>query len=303
MLKVKVPATTANVGPGFDSLGMAISLYNEIQVEEIQEGLEIEVDGINKDLIDLNENNLVYKSMMKTFEKIGKTPKGLRIKQYNEIPVSRGMGSSAASIVGGIVAANGLYGSPLSKEELLNLAVEIEGHPDNVAPALFGGLVVSNQEGDKTHYVKAPIHEDLNFLAGIPDFVLSTKESRNALPKTISFSDAVFNVGKSSLLVAALFSGELDKLKVALQDRLHQPYRMKLNPLLEKFFIKAEKSDVKNIFLSGAGPTVMMLTGNKDSDEEKAFKEIIDNISDKWTFKSLKGDNVGVRIFNNSTDE
>ena len=227
-MKVIIPATTANIGPGFDCLGIGLSLYNSIEVEEISEGLIIEVDGVDKDLIEMDENNLVYKSMLKYFETIDYKPKGLRIKQYNEIPIARGLGSSAASIVGGIVAANEMCKRSLSKEELLKMAVEIEGHPDNVVPALFGGLAISNKCKDEVHYIQTPISKDLKFVAAIPEIVLSTIESRAVLPDFVPFEDAVFNVGKSSLLVAALMKGELEKVTPALRDKLHQPYRTKL---------------------------------------------------------------------------
>lgn len=295
-MKVITPATTANIGPGFDCLGIALSLYNSIEVEEISEGLVIEVSGVSEHLIETDENNLVYRSMLKCFEVIGYKPKGLKIKQYNEIPIARGLGSSAACIVGGIVAANEICGNSLNKDELLKIAVEIEGHPDNVAPALLGGLVVSNKAEDEIHYVQAPVADNLRFIAAIPEKTLSTKESRDALPDQVSFEDAIFNVGKSSLLVAALIKGELEKITPALQDRLHQPYRIKLMDSLEKFFMQSEEHNLDNIFLSGAGPTIILLTSKEERDDEKIFKKIINQKVDKWEFKALEGDNIGVRV-------
>ena len=294
MVKVVVPATTANIGPGFDCLGIALSLYNEIEVEEIQEGLAIEVEGRDKEKITTNENNLVYQSMLKVFEKIGWHPRGLRIKQYNGIPVSRGLGSSAACIVGGIMAANKLRDFPLSKEEVLELAVEIEGHPDNVAPALFGGVVVSCQDQGKTNYVRFPVHEALKFIVAIPEIELSTKKSRGVLPELVPFKDAVSNVGKSSLLVAALMSGELDKISLALEDRLHQPYRIELMDSLKNIFKGAKAQGINELFLSGSGPSIVYLTWEEaDKNKEKKFYDLIYSMPEKWDIKNLKGDNQG----------
>lgn len=294
MIKVTIPATTANVGPGFDCLGIALTLYNEIEVEETEEGLLIEVEGRDRDKIDTDENNLVYQSMLKTFDKVGYSSKGLRIKQYNNIPIARGLGSSAACIVGGVVAANKLCGEPLSQQEVLDIAVEIEGHPDNVAPALLGGVVVSCYDKDKTTYVRFPVKEGLKFIVAIPEVVLSTKASRGVLPQKVSFKDAVFNVGKSSLLVAALMSGELDKITSALEDRLHQPYRIGLMDSLKSLFQEAKSREIKQLFLSGAGPSVIYLTwdSGKDKNQEE-FYRIIRSMPEEWSIKALKGDNKG----------
>ncbi|AKL97165.1 homoserine kinase ThrB [Clostridium aceticum] len=293
MIKVTVPATTANVGPGFDCLGIALSLYNEIEVEEIEEGLLIEVEGRDQEKIEKNKNNLIYQSMLKTFDKIDRYPKGLRIKQYNNIPLARGLGSSAACIVGGIVAANKLMGNLLSQEEVLELAVEIEGHPDNVAPALLGGVVVSCQDEGKTSYVRFPVHETLKFIVAIPEVELSTKASRGVLPESVPFRDAVKNVGKSSLLVAALMSGELEKIPYALQDCLHQPYRTKLMASLETIFSKAEKLDLNQLFLSGAGPSIIYLSWKQEEERARTFINLVNTMPEQWNIKTLQGDNKG----------
>ena len=297
MFSIRVPATTANVGPGFDSLGMALSIYNEIEVEEIEKGLEIEVRGLGRDKLASNEENLIYRSMEETFKKIGQYPRGLRIRQYNGIPISRGLGSSAACIVGGIMAANALKDSPLSREEILQLAVEIEGHPDNVTPALFGGLVVSASHKDKVQYIKSPINNSLKFIVAIPQVELSTRRSRGVLPKAIPFEDAVFNVGKASLLVAALISGDLEKIAYGLQDRLHQPYRIQLMPSLEKIFQEAEKQDLNQLFLSGAGPSLVYLTWDGGNEEkEKNFYDLLGKMPENWDIQILRGDNKGARF-------
>lgn len=295
MHKIVVPATTANIGPGFDCLGIALSLYNEIEVEEISEGLVIEVEGRDKEKIETNENNLVYQSMLRTFDKIGSYPKGLKIKQFNNIPISRGLGSSAACIVGGVMAANKLMNSPLSTEEMLELAVEIEGHPDNVAPALLGGVVVSYREEGKTTYVRFPVNQNLKFVVAIPEIQLSTKVSRGALPEVVPFKDAVANVGKASLLVAALMSGELDKIAFSLEDRLHQPYRVELMESLKNIFEGAKSQGIHQLFLSGAGPSIIFVSWHQEQEEkEKDFCRLVTSMPEEWNIKILKGDNQGV---------
>mgnify|MGYP000986795297 CR=1 FL=1 len=297
MPSISVPATTANVGPGFDCLGMALSLYNDITVDEIPDGLEIEVGGRDKEKIKTDESNLVYQSMLKTFERIGEAPKGLRIKQFNRIPISRGLGSSAACIVGGIMAVNKLKGLPLSQDEVLELAVEIEGHPDNVTPALLGGVAVSHSNMGKVNYVRFPVHRSLKFIVAIPQVELSTKASRGALPDRVSFQDAVFNIGTSSLLVAALMSGDFEKIAYGLQDRIHQPYRIELVDSLRHIFNEAEVQNLKHLFLSGAGPSVIYMTweeGNRE--KERKFCDLIRGMSQTWDIQILKGDNEGVRF-------
>lgn len=293
MISVSVPATTANVGPGFDCLGIALTLYNTIEAEIMSEGLKIEVAGRDSQSIETDETNLVYRSMVRCFEAIGEFPSGLYLKQYNEIPISRGLGSSAACIVGGLVAANQLMGSPLTREALLELAVEMEGHPDNVAPALLGGVVTSVVDQGETHSIQFPVPEKLKFYAAIPDVELSTKMARASLPQTILRQDGVFNVGKAAFLVGVLMSGQLDKLPFALQDRLHQPYRLKLMPSLEKIFADAAQVQLHSIFLSGAGPTVMLLDWGEKGNLEK-LQRILAPLPEKWEILQLKGHNEGI---------
>ncbi len=288
MFKVQVPATTANIGPGFDSLGIALRLYNTIEIEEISEGLVIEASGRDAELIETDEGNLVYKSIRKALEKINYSPKGLYIRQYNEIPISRGLGSSAACIVGGLLAGNMLAGNMLSKQEILELAVEMEGHPDNVAPALLGGMVVSAKSSGATAYIKIPIKETLEFYAAIPDFGMSTKMAREALPQSISLKDAAFNIGRAALLVSAFATGEYDKISIGLEDRLHQPYRLPLLKPLKEIFQQAEEKKLKNIFLSGAGPTIMYLSWREDKSEVEEFKDIISERPEAWRVERLK---------------
>ena len=179
MIKIRVPATSANLGPGFDSLGIALDLYNDFLFEETSKGLEIIGALANEE----DKDNLVYLSMLKTFDLIGYIPKGIKIKIESKTPVSRGLGSSASCIVAGVMGANEIAGSPLSLSEIFKLSTKIEGHPDNIAPALFGGLVTSLMEKDEIFYNKINIAEGLKFTAIIPDFPLSTKNAREVLPR------------------------------------------------------------------------------------------------------------------------
>lgn len=295
-MKLIIPATTSNIGPGFDCLGIALTLYNTIEVEEVGEGIGIEISGLGKDFIPTDDSNLVYRSMLKCFQKVGYRPRGLSIRLHNEIPIARGLGSSAASIVGGIVAANNLSGGHLNREELLELAVEMEGHPDDVGPALFGGLVVSNRDDVGVHYVQTPISNRIEFMAAIPDRTLSTEKARAALPDRVSFGDAIFNVGKASLLTAALIKGDMGAIVSGLEDRLHEPYRIKLIDSLEALYLDLGKHGLNNVFLSGAGPTVIMLSEKGRKADEELFRKVVQGHGDGWEIKVLEGDNKGIRV-------
>lgn len=292
MVKVRIPASTSNFGPGFDALGLAFNLYNTYEFEEISKGLEI--NGCEESFN--NENNLVYTSMLKTFQKIGYTPKGIRINMGTNIPISRGLGSSAACILGGVIGANEIAGGPLSKEEILEIATEIEGHPDNIAPALFGGLVVSIMEDNKVFYNVVNISKDIKFLALIPDFTLSTKESRAVLPSQIPYKDAVYNVGRVSLLLSSLSNGKFDLLKHGVKDKLHEPYRGKLIPGFNGVTSKCEELGSLGVFLSGAGPTIMVLVDENDRSFTGEIKKYLKSINYNWDVKELELDLSGATI-------
>ena len=291
MIKVTVPATSANLGPGFDSLGLALDIYNTYKVEELEEGLVIE----GCDMEYANEDNLTYQAMIKCFKKIGYKHKGIKIVIESDVPVARGLGSSATCIVGGLVAANEISGRKLSKDELLDIATEMEGHPDNVAPALLGGMVASVYE-DQVYYSKINIASGIKFLALIPDFELSTKKSRSILPKVIPHSDAVFNVGRAALMVSALQNGEFDLLKVAGQDKLHQHYRGTLIEGYEDILKKSLELDAKCVFLSGAGPTILVAVDEDDSEIKIGLKEFLNDFKNKWYIKELKIDQDGAKV-------
>ncbi|EDU37119.1 homoserine kinase [Clostridium sporogenes ATCC 15579] len=295
MIEVRVPATSANIGPGFDCLGVAVNMYNKFFVEEIKEGLIFE--GCEDKF--KNEDNLIYVAMKKCFDKIGYKPTGLRIKMESDIPVSRGLGSSAACVVGGIVSANELAGRVLNKKELLDLAVEVEGHPDNVNPAFCGGMTVSISDNKEIIYSKVKVSEGIKFCALIPDFTLSTEKARTVLPKSIDYKDGIFNVGRTALMVSALNNGDFHLIKYACKDKLHQDYRAKL---IENFYSikkQCEKLNSLGVFLSGAGPTIMVMIKEEENYFSKNIKVFLDTLKNKWEVRELKIDNIGTIINNN----
>ncbi|WP_338555279.1 homoserine kinase [Paenibacillus sp. KS-LC4] len=253
---VKVPASTANLGPGFDTLGMALSLYAWVEMS-VAERTVLRLYGGEMAGIPEDKSNLIYKVAQLVFKEAGVQVPELDIAMYSDIPLTRGLGSSASAIVGALVAANALIGSPLSDEKLFQMATALEGHPDNVGASLFGGIVVSAWDGERADYVRLAPHEKLEALVAIPAFQLSTEKARHALPKQISMQDAVFNVSRSSLLVAALASGELALIRHAMRDRLHQPYRAALIPGMAEILAKAADYGALGAALSGAGPTLI----------------------------------------------
>lgn len=257
MIKIRVPATSANLGSGFDTIGMALSIFNEVCVEESKR-LEIEVNGEGADKISKGEDNLVYCAFYKVFEKVKKKPEGVKFTLKNEIPLARGLGSSSAAIVAGLVAANVCLGFPLSPEELLKLAVALEGHPDNVAAALFGGVTICTQHPE-LRCVKLPI-PDLDVVLAIPDFEVKTSEARKILPKKIPFEDAKTNIASVAFLVTALFTEQYELLRIGMQDRVHQPYRSKLVPGFYEILECARQAGALGVALSGSGSTIIAFT-------------------------------------------
>lgn len=257
MVRVQVPATTANMGPGFDCLGMALQLYNTVEMSFSPAGLFIEIQGEGASEIPKDEKNMVYLAAQKVFRLSGQEPAGLKIKLTNSIPVSRGLGSSTAAIIGGMIAANILSGNKLSQKDIINSAFSMEGHPDNIAAAVLGGIVVAvHADGDvKCHKILPP--KNLRAVVSIPDFTLSTRTSREALPQQVPLNDAAFNLGRVALLIASLYSGDINQFGTAMEDRIHQPYRTSLVPGMKKVFAAAKLAGAKGITLSGAGPSIV----------------------------------------------
>lgn len=285
MIRVRVPATSANLGPGFDCLGMALSIYNTIEMEEAPQGLHLSVAGEGAEVLAGEAGNMVAEAAARLFHAAGRHPRGLRLHVENSYPIARGMGSSAAAIVGGLVAANALLGFPLATDDLLQLAVEMEGHPDNVTPALTGGVTVACtlQEGTggggggaRTVYVRFDPPPGLHLAVVIPERPMSTAEARAALPERVPRADAVFNLQRACLLVASLQAGRVDLLGAALDDRLHQPYRACLLPGLADALAAARRPGLLGGCLSGSGSTVLLFLAPGD---EARWGEAVDGVA------------------------
>lgn len=255
---VRVPASTANLGPGFDCFGMALQLFNTVALCESDQAA-VTVKGEGAAELTGRRDNLALRSVRAFYAALGREAPKFRVVLDNNIPFARGLGSSAAAIVGSLVAANELAGGPLANDRLLKLAAEIEGHPDNVAAALLGGLTicVSDGRGSFLGYAAVPVPSELRAVLFIPHFRLSTERARAVLPAHVSRRDAVYNIGRASLLVAALATGQLNVLRLATEDRLHQPYRESLFPAAKKLMAAALDAGALGAFLSGAGPTIL----------------------------------------------
>ncbi|AGX44117.1 homoserine kinase [Clostridium saccharobutylicum] len=293
MIKVRVPATSANMGPGFDSLGIALTLYNEFEFRELDNGLKF--NGMPEEFC--NEKNIIYQAMKHCFDKAGYKIKGLEISEIKQdVPVSRGLGSSSTCIVGGLVGANEILGGKFSEEELLDMAVEIEGHPDNVAPALLGGMVVSITEENKTFYDKVNIKNGLKFVSIVPNFRLSTEKARSVLPKEISMKDGVYNVSRAALMVACLSSGRYELIKYACKDAFHQNYRSKLIPGFEEVYNKSYELGALGCYLSGAGPTIMALIDENNERFSNKLGEFLREEGLEWDILELSLDDAGATI-------
>lgn len=296
MIRVRVPATSANLGPGFDCMGLALGLYNYITVEEIEKGLVIDILDDSKRYLAADERNLVYRAMKRVFEKVGYRARGLKITMENHVMVTRGLGSSSAGIVGGLLAANAMCKNPLSKDELLDLAVEIEGHPDNVTPALLGGFTITVMKKNGPRYIREEIRDDLRFAALVPDFFLQTKRSRTVIPRTVRHKDAVFNASRTALLTACLLTGKYENLRTAAADRLHQDYRRKLIPNMETIFRLCYQNGAYAVYLSGAGPTIVaMVAADNQKFQESVQAKLQGRLKD-WHLYMLKADNEGATL-------
>lgn len=257
---MRVPASTANLGSGFDVLGLALGLYNTIEMEEVPQGVELNVEGEEAERLQTEgERSLVVRAAKAAFAHLEVNPPGLKIHLKNEIPVRRGLGSSGTACLGAIVAAGELSGRPLSREEVLRLALPLEGHPDNITPSLVGGLTATCLSGGEVRYVKIPMPEGISVVAVIPERQLSTAEARRALPSHVPLADAVHNVGRAALLVGAMVTGDITLLDEATRDRIHQPYRAKLLPGMEEVLEAARRAGALAAFLSGAGSTLVAL--------------------------------------------
>jgi len=277
-VRVRVPATSANLGPGFDALGLALALHNEVTVEEADD-VSVEVEGEGQERLDRGAKNVLARAVALGHEVAGRPFRGARLRCLNRIPLSRGLGSSAAAWVGGLVAANALMGEPLDRDGLLAAAARAEGHPDNVAAALLGGLTVSCADGARVTAVSLAAPREVAWVVLLPETESSTREARAVLPDTLPRADAVFNVQRVSLLLAALAAGRPELLGLAMQDRLHQPYRERLFPWMEAVATAGRRAGALGCVLSGAGPSMLAAVRERDADAvaramEQALREV-----------------------------
>ena len=294
MIRIQIPATSANLGAGFDALGLALNYYNYVEMEESD---VIDISSDDDQVIPTDETNLIYVSAKDLFTVCGKDLKGLKLRQTNNIPMARGLGSSSACIIAGLLGANTMLGDPLSLDDLVNMAAQIEGHPDNTAPALLGGIVTAVFNGKKVEWVKQEVRTRLKFIAIIPDYELKTEAARAALPKQVTHKDAVFNLSRAALFSASLLTGKYENLRTAVQDRLHQPYRLELMPHAREVFDIAYTHGAYAVYVSGAGPTVMAIV-----DEDNTFFTGKMEFSMEaagitgWKVRELQIDNQGAKI-------
>ena len=250
------------MGPGFDCLGMALDIWNTVEVTVGGSGVDISGEG--HDSLPKDASNLVHKSVARVFEELGRDVPEFRLSCHNEIPLARGLGSSSASLIGGLTAGNELCDQAFTEDEILQIASEIEGHPDNVTPALYGGFRIAVNHNGRIISAPVPIPEGLEAVLFIPDVPMPTEEARGILPPEIPRTDAVHNIGRAALLVQAFTSGDLSLLDIATGDVLHQPARQAIFPAMKNMFRAAMAVGALGVFLSGAGSTVLALARDKE---------------------------------------
>lgn len=294
MITIKVPATSANLGPGFDCLGLAVSMYNTVEVEP-SKTLKIEILGEGYNSIPKNGSNLVFKAYRRTMQHLEEPVVNLHMVQHNKIPSTRGLGSSSTAIVAGILIASEISGKAIPRAEALRIATEIEGHPDNVAPALYGGFTVSMQKEKQVRTLSFDVSEDLVPVAMVPNFELSTAKARNVLPQHVPYKDAVFNTAHASFLAAAFAKGDLEHLLFAVEDRLHQPYRAGLIPGFDEIVECGREMGIP-VYLSGAGPTMMALCSRSNASEFVVRSKPVLAKFAEWNVHVLEVENQGAQV-------
>lgn len=306
-VNVTVPATTANLGPGFDCIGVALTLYNQFKFTAVPNAatpLTIKVKGEEADRVDTNGDNLVYKTFLKLYQHLGLTPPPIEIEIVLGVPLARGLGSSATAIAGGLIGANSLAGSPLTQQEIMHIAIGIEGHPDNIVPAIMGGCRLAavndspfTKEKNPWEICDIPWHNNIIPIVAIPDFELSTSESRRVLPTKYDRADSIFNTAHLGLLIRALETGRGEWLRIAMQDKIHQPYRKKLIPGYDAVREAAINAGSYGLVISGAGPTLLALADMTSSlAVEKAIATTWQQFGINAEVRSLKPDLQGTCI-------
>jgi len=293
-LKVRVPATTANLGAGFDTFGLALTLYNEFEVEE-HNGVIIETHPKNP-FLEKAENNLFVQVLKYACEKRGKTFHGAKVKQTTNIPVARGLGSSATAIVAGIMVSSAVSKIELTDEKFFEIAYRFEPHPDNLLPAWKGGFITALVDKGKTYYQRVKFPDEIKVVVVVPDFELSTEKARSVLPESIPFEDGIFNLQRASLFIASVVNKNLEMLKVAMDDKLHQPYRKHLVPGFDEVVSSAIETGAIGASLSGAGPTVLALATHNFDTIGRAMVKAFNKNGVSAQYHILKIDDKGAQI-------
>ena len=295
-VRVRVPATTGNLGSGYDCAGMALGLHNTIEFTETESGLDVVVEGEGADAVPLDEGNLCIVSARAVFSAVDWQPAGLKARMHHAIPVSRGLGSSGVAIVAGAAAANALAGRPLGTPDLLRICSDLEGHPDNVVPSLLGGLSVSGERAGTIVYQTFSVPSDLQAVVAIPEFTLDTKVARGVLPEAVSMEDAVFNLCSVGLLVGGMMTGNYAVLREGMADRLHQPYRQHLVPGLAEVTRDAVDAGAHGAALSGAGPTAIALATENHAGIGEAMVDAFARHGVSGQYRILSIDNEGCQV-------
>lgn len=297
MFRITVPATTANIGPGFDAMGLALNLFLSIDVESLDSN-EQRIVWSDPNIEPLSDDkNLILISLMTTLRRLNMESLGFELKIRDcQIPLSRGLGSSASAIVAGIVAANELAGRKMSQKDIIDWATDLEGHPDNVVPAILGGMSVSFQADSAVYTTQVPVPNQLGFAVMIPDFELSTKLAREALPESYSKADCIHNLSRAAFLVASFNNGSLEGLREALNDKVHQPYRISLIRDGEHVLKKVQEIGAVGEFISGAGPTLIALYDKSNEDFKSRLSNELESLSDNWTLLDLDVCRQGVTV-------
>lgn len=291
MIEVRVPATSANVGPGFDCMGLALNTYAYFRFSLQEHGLTI----TGCDPRWQTEENLVYQGFQKTLAYMGEEIAGLSIEIDAEgVPEARGLGSSAVCIVAGAVAANALFHNRLNKYEIFDICTAMEGHPDNVAPAIFGSLTVSFMEDEKPNMIRYLVNQDIRFCAIIPDYPTLTQEARSVLPDTLSYQDAIYNLGRCAALAKALEIGNPMIIKKACKDKMHQPYRASLIKEYESVQRLCDEQDALALYISGSGSTMMAIVDHPA--KTNALIKSIQETYPTWEVKLLDVDLKGAQV-------
>lgn len=300
VVRVRVPATSANLGAGFDTLGMALSLYNVFCVAEVLPAGEFRSDVIGEGAAELTDAkaNLVVRSYLDACGHWGIEGCGFEVCSHNVIPLARGLGSSAGAVVAGVLIANALNGVDASETELLRIMTMIEGHPDNVAPCYLGGMTVSAWDGNELRYVRLPaLPSDMYVVVAVPDVKVRTSDAREALPSKVEFEDAVFNLGRAALLTAAWATGKWDLLSWGMDDRLHQQYRAKLFPGGEVVMDRVRSiPGVLGVAISGSGPSVLALVRGKPRRVAETMCSTFSEYGVESLFFVLEGNADGARV-------